>query len=206
MDTYPIDFYEQDTKVVARHLLGSYLVRNTENGISENGIMLGKITEVEAYLGESDHACHAFVGKTDRTRIFWGKPGIAYVFLIYGIYHCLNAITMPEGKAGCVLIRAVEPLSGVARMVKNRHRSSSERKGLACLTNGPGKLCQALAIDRSLNGTDLTNPNSPLYIARGESSDSQNAEIKITKRIGITKAAEQPLRYVLKTTTSSVHP
>ena len=95
-----VEFYERDTISVAKDLLGCYLVRRIKSRT-----LVGKIVEVEAYLGEKDLACHASVGRTKRTRIFWGRPGVAYVFLIYGIYHCLNAITLPEGQAGCVLIR-----------------------------------------------------------------------------------------------------
>lgn len=182
---HPIEFYEKDTITVARNLLGSYLVRNIGNER-----MVGRIVEVEAYLGESDPACHASAGITERTRIFWGRPGVAYVFLIYGIYHCLNAITLPEGKAGCVLIRAIEPLSGIEKMVSNRYGRDGRE-----ISNGPGKLCQAFEINLSLNGTDLTSRNSPLYIAMG---NVQGIEIEITKRVGITKAADQHLRYVIK--------
>jgi len=182
---HPPSFYEQDTALVAQSLLGSYLIRNIEGTR-----MLGKIVEVEAYLGVTDPACHAAVGITKRTSIFWGKPGIAYIFLIYGIHHCLNVITMPEGKAGCVLIRGLIALSGLTRMQNNRNG----KRGIP-LADGPAKLCQAFEIDLTLNGTDLTSPDSPLYIASGGTVEE---EIIVTKRIGITKATDQPLRFLLK--------
>jgi DNA-3-methyladenine glycosylase len=184
MMPHSLEFYARDTVSVAKDLLGSYLVRRIGKEV-----LVGKIVEVEAYLGEHDPACHASAGKTERTRIFWGRPGLAYVFLIYGLYHCLNAITLPEGQAGCVLIRALEPQRGLRRMVLNRYGRDGKQ-----VTNGPGKLCQAFRIDLSLNGTDLTNEQSQLYIAK---APLEKFEIKITQRIGINKAAEEPLRFAI---------
>jgi len=184
MTPHPIDFYERDTGTVAKNLLGCYLVRRIESEM-----LVGKIVEVEAYLGENDPACHASTGITERTRIFWGRPGVAYVFLIYGIYHCLNAITLPEGQTGCVLIRAVEPQQGLELMIRNRFGRDGKE-----VSNGPGKLCQSFRIDLSLNGIDLTTKESPLYIAEGSSA---NFEIKITPRIGIRKASKELLRFAI---------
>lgn len=183
---HPVGFYARNTIDVARDLLGCYLVRNIGAKM-----MAGKIVEVEAYLGESDPACHAAAGKTKRTKIFWGRPGVAYIFLIYGAHYCLNVITMPEGEAGCVLIRALEPLLGVEAMAHWR----SAREGSETIANGPGKLCRALSIDLSLNGMDLTSEQSPLYIVSG---DVQSPAIETTKRIGVTKAPESLLRYTIK--------
>jgi len=112
----------------------------------------GRIVEVEAYIGEDDLASHACVGLTQRNAVMFGPPGFAYVYLIYGMHHCLNVVTEAEGFPAAVLIRALEPLEGVEEMRERRPRA----RRLEDLTNGPGKLCQALAIDRSLNGHDLT--------------------------------------------------
>jgi len=182
---YPIEFFQQDTIQVAKDLLGSLLVRQ----IGDEKLV-GRIVETEAYLGENDPACHASAGKTPRTEIFWGRAGVAYVFLIYGIYYCLNVITLPEEEAGCVLIRALEPIMGIDRMRRNRGGSGDRE-----LTNGPGKLCQAFEIDLSFTGTDLTDSNSALYIAK---RDSSNFAIETTSRIGITKATDELLRFTIK--------
>lgn len=178
-------FFEKDTIWVARNLLGKHLIRKTKEGE-----MCGKIVETEAYLGVSDPACHASVGLTPRTAIFFGKPGVAYVFVSYGIYHCLNVMTLPEPQTGCVLIRALEPVSGLDLMRKNRPVDKD-----VDLTNGPGKLTRALAIDSTHNGLDFTDPNSGLIIAEGQNN---LFEIEVTKRVGITKAPDEFLRFYIK--------
>lgn len=152
--------------------------------------MCGRIVEVEAYLGVLDPACHASVGLTPRTAVFFGKPGVAYVFIIYGIYYCLNVITLPKSQAGCVLIRALEPISGLDLMRKNRPVDKDVN-----LTNGPGKLTQALAIDSTHNGLGLTNPNSELIITEGQNNPFK---IEVTKRVGISKAPDEFLRFYIK--------
>ncbi|NTV30447.1 DNA-3-methyladenine glycosylase [candidate division WWE3 bacterium] len=179
------EFYEQETVVVAQMLLGKNLVRQTEQGT-----MVTKIVETEAYLGEDDPASHAAVGKTSRTQISWGAPGHAYVYLIYGMYHCLNVVTRPDGISGCVLIRALEPIIGIDVMQSYRRGTSIPQ-----LTNGPGKLCLALSITRHQNGADLTNPQSGLWI-----SDQQNETFVIgtSARIGITKATDKELRFYIQ--------
>jgi DNA-3-methyladenine glycosylase len=141
----PRRFYARPTLAVARDLLGHRLVRRLEGSR-----LAGRIVEVEAYLGESDQASHARPGPTQRNAPMYGPPGHAYVYFIYGMHHCLNAVTEGEGSPAAVLIRALEPLEGLE--VMRRHRPNRPDHEL---TSGPAKLCQALAVDRSLNRADL---------------------------------------------------
>ncbi len=141
----PRPFYEQSTLDVARQLLGKYLVRKHLDGMT-----VGRIVETEAYVGSRDKACHASRGRTKRTEIMFGPAGHAYVYFIYGFYYCLNIVTEAVDYPSAVLIRAVEPLKGIDLM-KERRRTERLHK----LASGPGKLCQAFAIDRSLNGADV---------------------------------------------------
>jgi len=163
-------FYYRDTLQVARELLGKTLVRDWQGRR-----LTGRIVETEAYVGQADSACHAARGRTKRNAVMFGPPGHAYVYFIYGMYHCLNVVTEAEGFAAAVLIRALEPLEGLAVMREQR-RNRSDR----ALTSGPGKLCQALAIDRQLNGVDLC-AGGPLYIEAGEIA----GEIVAGPRVGI---------------------
>jgi len=172
-------FYSRNTILVAIDLVGKILSYS-----SNQGQFKGKVVEVEAYLGDKDPACHAYVGKTQRSKIFWDEPGLAYVFVIYGIYHCLNVITEEPKIPGCVLIRAVEPLHGINMMKKNRNKSD-----LISLTNGPGKLTQAFNITLDQNGVDLINSNLCFL------DNSSHNEIMVTTRIGISKAKNEPLRF-----------
>jgi DNA-3-methyladenine glycosylase len=151
--------------------------------------------EVEAYLGAEDPAAHAAAGNTPRTAVLFGPPGHAYVYFIYGNHYCLNVSCEPEGRAGSVLIRALEPLSGIEEMAQARGTEIHGAKDLLKLTSGPGRLAQAFAITRARdNGCDLTSAASRLWI--GE--DGYRAQgICMTPRIGITKAADKPLRYIL---------
>lgn len=148
------------------------------------------IVEVEAYLGTSDLAAHASRGITERTRVLFGPPGRAYVYFIYGMHECLNVVAEAEGRAGCVLIRALEPLSGLAEMYERRQWKGGPR-GLA---NGPGKLTQALAITRAQYGHRLDRP--PLQIRQWRRRPE--FEIETTTRIGITQCADWPLRFLWK--------
>lgn len=142
----PREFYDRPTLVVARELLGQLLVRYVDGQR-----LSGRIVEVEAYIGEDDKASHASRGLTERTRPMYGPPGLAYVYLIYGMHHCLNVVTEREGFPAAVLIRGLEPLEGLEAMRRRR-----AGRPLVMLTDGPAKLCQAMAIDRRLNGHDLT--------------------------------------------------
>src|SRR4051794_26027730 len=147
----PRAFYERDTVVVARDLLGKVVVHGAAEGI---------IVEVEAYLGGDDLASHSAKGITDRTRVIFGPPGRAYVYLIYGMYECLNFVVEPEGKAGCVLIRALEPLAGLKQMFERRPAARKPED----LAGGPGKLTRALDITRNLNASNLIK--GPLTVRR----------------------------------------
>ncbi len=176
---------------MARELLGKVLVRQT---IDE--YRTGRIVEVEAYLGEDDPAAHAAAGSTARNSVIFGPPGHAYVYFIYGNHYCLNVSCEPEGRAGCILFRALEPLAGIDEMAESRGIEISSDKDLPKLTSGPGRLCEAFAITRKRdNGSDLTDSSGSLWIG----DDGYRASrILVTPRIGITKAAEHPLRYLLE--------
>ncbi|MEO8192442.1 MAG: DNA-3-methyladenine glycosylase [Gemmatimonadales bacterium] len=181
----PRDFYERETEIVAREMLGTILECSTADGIAR-----GMIVETEAYIGEHDPACHAAVGRTRRTEPLYGKPGISYVYFIYGVHWCFNAVTRAAGLPSAVLVRAIEPVSGIELMQKRR---GGRVRGVS-LTNGPGKLCEALGIDGTLNGVSLQR--SSLVMRQGRAVT--DADVVTTPRIGITKAADWPLRYFIK--------
>ena len=181
----PRTFYDRETEIVARDMLGTVLECETEEGVAS-----GIIVETEAYLGEHDLACHAAVGRTARTEHLYGPPGISYVYFIYGMYWCFNAVTREEGQPSAVLVRALEPLDGVSLM----HRRRSRIKNDVDLTNGPGKLCSALGITGAQTGKPLQR--KPLVIREGESVPDDHVEV--TPRIGITKSADWPLRYLVR--------
>ncbi|MFL5599081.1 MAG: DNA-3-methyladenine glycosylase [Gemmatimonadaceae bacterium] len=180
----PRAFYHRDTEIVARELLGAVLECDTDDGIAS-----GIIVETEAYLGEHDLACHAVAGRTRRTEHLYGPPGIAYVYFIYGMYWCFNAVTRSAGLPSAVLVRGLEPLDGLALMHKRRPRV----KSTVDLTNGPGKLCTALGITGSMSGKSLQR--KPLVIREGERVPDDNVDI--TTRIGITRSADWPLRWIV---------
>jgi DNA-3-methyladenine glycosylase len=183
-------FYSRDPRRVARALLGKVVVRE-----SARGRITGRIVEVEAYLGENDPAAHSAAGQTARNAVLFGPPGYAYVYFIYGTHYCLNVSCEPAGIAGGVLFRALEPLAGVEQMVRARGVKVKGPKDAIKLTSGPGNLAQAFGITRVRdNGEDLTSRASGLWIG----DDGYRARgIRATRRIGITKAADKPLRYVL---------
>ena len=179
------DFYNRETQLVARDLLGTVLECETEDGIAS-----GIIVETEAYLGEHDLACHAAAGRTARTEHLYGPPGISYVYFIYGMYWCFNAVTREAGQPSAVLVRAVEPLDGIALMHKRRPRIKND----VDLTNGPGKLCTALGITGEMTGQPLQR--KPLVIREGEGVAEH--QVEVTTRIGITKSADWPLRWIVR--------
>jgi len=181
----PRAFYQRETEIVAREMLGTVLECETEDGLAS-----GIIVETEAYLGEHDLACHAAAGRTARTEALYGPPGTSYVYFIYGMYWCFNAVTRELDLPSAVLVRALEPLDGIALMHKRRPRIKSE----VDLTNGPGKLCTALGIDGSLSEKSLQR--KPLRIREGEPVPDDKVEI--TTRIGITKCADWPLRWIVR--------
>ena len=184
----PSSFYERAPDIVARDLLGKLVVRELKGKR-----LVGRIVEVEAYFGAEDPAAHAYIGRTARNAVLFGPPGVAYVYFIYGMYYCLNVSCEPDGQAGGVLIRALEPVEGLATMAKLRKLPPNPKPQL--LTSGPGRLCQALDITRAAhNGLDVTDPASCLRIEDdGFAPDS----ILISPRIGIRHAAELPARYFI---------
>ena len=181
----PKSFFARDTEVVARELLGAVLECRTQEGV-----VSGRIVETEAYVGEHDLACHAAAGRTQRTAPLYGPPGIAYVYFIYGVHWCVNAVTRPVDQPSAVLIRALEPLEGIEIM---RRRRPAARRDID-LTNGPGKLCEALGITGTHNWLPLQKP--PLRILRG--SPVPEALTQTTPRIGITQCRDWPLRWVIR--------
>jgi DNA-3-methyladenine glycosylase len=184
----PRAFYDRDPRLVGPELLGKVLIRR-----QGRKTMAARIVEVEAYLGSEDPAAHASTGKTPRNAVLFGPPGYAYVYFIYGNHYCLNVSCMPDGTPGGILFRALEPLQGIAEMYNLRgiDEDSDPRK----LTSGPGRLAAAFGITRERdNGRDLTNARSGLFIADDGTPPPQ---VLITKRIGITKASDLPLRYIV---------
>jgi DNA-3-methyladenine glycosylase len=151
------DFFARDTLTVARELLGQRLVH-----ILDGQRLSGRIVEVEAYVGEADQACHARCGRTERNAPMYGPPGHAYVYLVYGMHHCLNVVTGREGYPAAVLVRALEPLEGIEGM-----RARRGDRPDAQLTSGPARLCQALDIDRRFDGADLCAPDAPVFLEEG---------------------------------------
>jgi DNA-3-methyladenine glycosylase len=193
----PRAFFSCDPRRVARELLGKLLIRNRGKKV-----LVGRIVEVEAYLGKGDPAAHAAAGLTARNRVLFGPPGHAYVYFIYGNHFCLNVSCQPEGKAGCVLIRALEPIAGFEEMARARglpratlaHFAGSlaaKRK----LTTGPGRLCQAMGITHARDtDKDLTSARSDLWLA---DDGFRPRRILRTPRVGINKAAARLLRYTI---------
>ena len=186
----PRVFYDRDPRNVSRDLLGKVLVRRRGSNLRA-----ARIVEIEAYLGEGDPAAHAACGRTPRNAVLFGPPGHAYVYFIYGNHYCLNISCLPEGMAGCVLVRALEPLIGIEEMAKERTLSLNGSKDLRKLTSGPGRLSEAFSITRERdNGKDLTSTSSDLLVADDGYIPSR---VLTTVRIGIVKAASCPLRYVI---------
>lgn len=181
----PKSFYQQDTVSLAKKLLGCYLVSDLANGKC-----LGKIVETESYM-HNDPAAHTYNGTTKRNQVLFGPPGFAYIYFIYGMHYCVNVSSSQEGIGEAVLIRALEPIKGIELMKQRRQVSN-----LISLTNGPGKLTQALGIDLNLNGVDLTQ-NGALYILSSD-SEYKPFEIITTNRIGIAKAQDLLLRFYIK--------
>lgn len=181
----PRSFYEQNTIDVAKQLLGKYLIRRHPEGDTT-----GRIVETEAYVGPHDLACHASKGRTARTEVMFGAAGHAYVYFIYGFYNMLNLVTESKDYPAAVLIRAVEPVDGVPLM-KSRRRNDALRS----LASGPGKLCQAFAIDRALNGADLRG--NVLYL---EDRGDPLPKFKSTPRVGVDYAGRwksKPYRFLV---------
>lgn len=189
------EFYNRDSLVVAKELLGKVLVHEV------NGKRISaKIVEAEAYMGVIDKAAHSYGGKrTPRVEVMYGGPGFSYVFMIYGMYYCFNIVTREEGVPQAILIRAGEPVEGLELMAENRYKkefSQLSKSQITGLTNGPGKLCRALLIDKSLNGVDLCE--NKLYVAEGL---KESFSIVSAKRVGVDyseEAKDYPWRFYVE--------
>lgn len=175
LEPFEQEFFLRDTAEVARDLIGCWLLHD---GVG------GPLVETEAYMGMDDPASHAFRGPTPRARIMFEEVGRAYVYLSYGNHFCMNVVAHPEGKAGAVLLRALEPRTGVDQMAARRGRQD-------LLASGPGRLCQALGVTQAHNGADLLD--GPLRLARA----LERPPVAVGPRIGISKAREAPLRFTL---------
>jgi len=189
----PREFFNRDPVTVGRQLLGKLLIRR-----EGRMLLAGRVVEDEAYLGAEDPAAHAYSGRTPRNSVLFGPSGHAYVYFIYGNHYCLNVSCMPEGHAGCVLLRAMEPVFGLRAMAQARGldlAATPRPTQLRRIASGPGRMSQALGITRLRdNEKDLTAPGSDLWFA----DDGYRPErIAATPRVGITKAVEQPLRFVI---------
>ncbi len=189
----PREFYNRDPVTLGRALLGKLLIRR-----EGRQLLAGRIVEDEAYLGDKDPAAHAFTGRTPRNEVLFGPPGHAYVYFIYGNHYCLNVSCLPEGQGEGVLFRAMEPVFGVEQMVAARGLAlpqSPRLTQLRLISSGPGNMAKALGITRVRdNDKDLTSRNSDLWFA---DDGYRPGKIVATVRIGITKAVEQPLRFVI---------
>lgn len=182
MPKLPRSFYARTAVEVSTDLLGKVLARELDGAT-----LRGRIVEVEAYSGETDPGSHAFRGRTPRNRVMFGPPGYIYVYVSYGMHHCMNVVTDPEGVAGAVLLRALQPLEGISVM--------EERRGgrpPIDLCNGPGKLCQAMAITREQNGADLEG--NDLWI---EDDGFTPDRLESTTRVGLSSGRDLPLRFFL---------
>jgi DNA-3-methyladenine glycosylase len=191
------EFFNRDPRLVARALLGKLLIRKTPRGM-----LSGRIVETEAYLGAGDAASHSAAGRTSRNAVLFGPPGIAYVYFIYGTHYCLNVSCLPEGVPGGVLFRAFEPIEGIKQMAEARgielpaNSKLWKISTLKKISSGPGRMSEALEITRERdNGKKFFSPRSDLVLA----DDGFHAgKIAVTPRIGIVKAAEDPLRYLIR--------
>jgi DNA-3-methyladenine glycosylase len=186
----PKKFYTREVKTVARDLLGKILVKKVGKSV-----LAGKIVEVEAYDGRIDQAAHTFIGKTKRNEIMFNEGGYFYVYFTYGAHYCCNVVTGKKNHGTAVLIRALEPVKGLKKMAKNRFgRDLLNEKERINLTSGPGKVCQAMGINKSHYGADLTD--GAIFIL--DSRKIQKHMIVVTKRVGIKKSMELPWRFYIK--------
>jgi len=190
------EFFNRDPRLVARALLGKLLIRKTPRGIES-----GRIVETEAYLGKDDAASHSFAGRTPRNAVLFGPPGFAYVYFIYGSHYCLNVSCLPDGVAGGVLFRAFEPVAGIVQMAAARgivienKADLTKTSFLKKISSGPGRMAEAMEITRQRdNGKSLVSSRSDLRLV---DDGYRVRQIAVTPRIGIVKAAERPLRYVI---------
>jgi DNA-3-methyladenine glycosylase len=173
---------------VAKDLLGKYLIRRLQKQL-----LVGRIVEVEAYLGEKDPASHAYRGKTKRNEVMFREGGYLYVYFTYGMHFCCNVVTEEAGKGRAVLLRAVEPIQGVEEM-RNKRGFGSDRKDYWNLTNGPAKLCEAFGIQREMNGIDLLGDE--LFLVEGEKISGLTIGSSI--RIGVKNGADKKWRFYVR--------
>ena len=185
-----VEFFDRDPRRVARALLGKLLIRKTPRGL-----LAGRIVETEAYLGEDDEAAHSFAGKTARNAVLFGPPGRAYVYFIYGNHYCLNVSCLPDGVAGGVLFRAVEPVTGIEEMAAARGVAVRNPDDLTKISSGPGRMAEAFGVTRERdNDKSFVSGKSDLRIG----ADGYRVRRAIvTPRIGIVKSAAMPLRYLV---------
>ncbi|MGA6988078.1 MAG: DNA-3-methyladenine glycosylase [Terriglobales bacterium] len=190
------EFFNRDPRRVARALLGKLIVRKTPGGI-----LAGRIVETEAYLGEGDAAAHSAAGRTARNSVLFGPPGHAYVYFIYGSHYCLNVSCLPDGIAGGVLFRALEPVEGIKPMAQARGIDVAKKLDLEKIpllrriSSGPGRMSEALGVTRERdNGKNLVSTRSDLRIV---DDGFRVGRVMVTPRVGIVKAAERPLRYFI---------
>jgi DNA-3-methyladenine glycosylase len=189
-DKLPRSFYTRNVITVAKELLGKILVKK-----EGRQLLSGLIVEAEAYDGAVDEAAHTFIGKTKRNEIMFNEGGFFYVYFTYGNHFCCNVVTGKKNHGTAVLIRAIEPLTGIKQMAKNRFgKTSIDDKEKINLTNGPGKVCKAFNISRDHYGLDLTGNH--VFIL--DNSQIKNKDIVITKRIGIKKSADLRWRFYIK--------
>lgn len=185
----PINFYKRDVHIVAKELLGKYLVKK-----SDGKYLCGRIVEVEAYDGSIDEASHSFRGKTKRNQVMFEGGGKLYVYFTYGMHFCANVVTGKVNDGKAILIRALEPIEGIDLMMLNRFgKKKLFGNDLINLCNGPAKLCKAYNIDRNDNGTDLTGDF--IFIANAKKINTNS--ILSSKRIGIKKSVDLPWRYFI---------
>lgn len=186
----PVKFYKRNVIIVAKELLGKIIAVN-----KKGKILSGRIVEVEAYDGSIDQAAHTYIGKTKRNEVMFESGGLLYVYFTYGMYYCSNVVTGKENERTAVLLRALEPIEGIDTMAFNRFGKIeiSEKQKLN-LTNGPGKLCMALGIDKSQNGISLIGDE--IYILKNKKIPEE--KIAVTTRIGISKSKELPWRFYIK--------
>ena len=185
-----VEFFDRDPRRVARALLGKLLIRKTPRGV-----LAGRIVETEAYLGEDDEAAHSFAGRTARNAVLFGPPGRAYVYFIYGNHYCLNVSCLPDGVAGGVLFRAVEPVAGIEEMAAARDVTVTNPGDLRKISSGPGRMAEAFGVTRERdNDKSLVSAKADLRI--GDDGYRVRRAI-VTPRIGIVKSAAMPLRYLV---------
>ena len=190
MDLIPRDFFARLSVPVAPDVLGCVLEHQTEAGL-----VAVELTEVEAYAGASDPASHSYRGKTARNAVMFGPPGHAYVYFTYGMHFCVNVVCAGNGSASAVLFRAGRIVAG-EQLARTRRTREGKMIAFRDLARGPARLCQALDIDRSLDGTDLCVPDSPLRMRWPDTSTTdRSAKIATGPRVGVSQAAERPWRF-----------